>query len=65
MKHRLCVKYNFDLGKDLGEFDNIDKLTMFADYRVPQALEYFGILRYSKELKEVLKSLTVLEIGNR
>jgi len=38
---------------------------MFADYRVPQALEYFGILKYSEELKKVLQSNTVLESGDR
>jgi len=52
-------------GKGLGEFTNINKLTMFADYRVPQALEYFGILRYSSELKSVLEKGTILKNGSR
>lgn len=29
-------------GKDYGEFDDIDQITMFADYRIPQALVHFG-----------------------
>ncbi|KAK0180909.1 hypothetical protein PV327_003241 [Microctonus hyperodae] len=37
-------------GKDLGEFNDIDVITMFADYRVPQVLMHFGALRYSNPL---------------
>ncbi|XP_068101243.1 queuosine 5'-phosphate N-glycosylase/hydrolase-like isoform X2 [Hyperolius riggenbachi] len=51
-------------GKGDGCFTDIDKITMFADYRVPQALVHFGVLRYSEELlkklKEVLGSLALL-----
>ena len=35
-------------GQGLGEFTDIDSLTMFADYRVPQSLQYFGALVYSE-----------------
>lgn len=35
---------------------NIDWLTMFADYRVPQALVYLGALRYSEALMQALKN---------
>lgn len=35
---------------------NIDWLTMFADYRVPQALVYLGVLRYSDSLLQALKN---------
>ena len=34
-------------GKGIGRFDDIEVLTMFADYRVPQSLQYFGALKYS------------------
>ena len=34
-------------GKGIGRFDDIEALTMFADYRVPQSLQYFGALKYS------------------
>ena len=42
--------------EDRGQGDtiNIDWLTMFADYRVPQALVYFGALRYSDTLMQAL-----------
>lgn len=37
-------------GKGFGEFEDIDSVTMFADYRVPQSLVYFGALKYSDNL---------------
>lgn len=37
-------------GKGLGRFDDIESLSMFADYRVPQSLQYFKIFEYSPEL---------------
>lgn len=39
-----------------GDIINMDWLTMFADYRVPQALVYLGALRYSDTLMQALKS---------
>lgn len=39
-----------------GDFINMDWLTMFADYRIPQALVYLGVLRYSDELMQALKN---------
>ncbi|EPZ34873.1 Protein of unknown function DUF2419 domain-containing protein [Rozella allomycis CSF55] len=43
-------------GKNIGEFTNIDDITMFADYRVPQALCGLGILEYSPALLSKLNS---------
>ncbi|KAL2870669.1 queuosine 5'-phosphate N-glycosylase/hydrolase [Aspergillus lucknowensis] len=37
-------------GEDYGEFHDIDKITMFADYRIPQMLHYLGCLMYSPPL---------------
>ena len=34
-------------GQGLGKFEDIDKITMFADYRVPQILLELDILVYS------------------
>ena len=42
-------------GQDVCHFDDIDDITMFADYRVPQSLQYFGVFEYSDELLEFLK----------
>jgi hypothetical protein len=44
--YRAC----FD-AQGLGEFHDIDSITMFADYRVPQALVHFGVLSYAPELQ--------------
>jgi len=41
-------------GKGYGQFDDIDSITMFADYRIPQALVWFGVLKYSNDLMEKL-----------
>lgn len=38
-----------------GNIPNLDYLTMFADYRVPQALVYLKALKYSSTLMEALK----------
>ncbi|XP_074526552.1 queuosine 5'-phosphate N-glycosylase/hydrolase [Halichoeres trimaculatus] len=50
-----------------GEVDinNMDWLTMFADYRVPQALVYLGALRYSDTLMLALKNGELLSSGDR
>ncbi|RCN52426.1 hypothetical protein ANCCAN_01469 [Ancylostoma caninum] len=45
-------------------FSDIGILTMFADYRVPQALAYLGVLEYSKELLDALKPNHRLENGS-
>ena len=36
----------------LGEFCDIDQLTMFADYRVPQILREWNVLQYSDALSD-------------
>lgn len=48
--------WNFFGGSGLGEFRDINRITMFADYRVPQVLVYFGAMSYSDELMVLLKS---------
>ncbi|KAI8910364.1 hypothetical protein EDD86DRAFT_189858 [Gorgonomyces haynaldii] len=42
-------------GTDYGYFSDIDSITMFADYRVPQALLAIGLISYSPELEQRLK----------
>lgn len=43
-------------GEGDGEFHDIDYITMFADYRVPQVLVHFGALEYARPLISVLTS---------
>ncbi|KAF7732775.1 hypothetical protein EC973_000048 [Apophysomyces ossiformis] len=50
-------------GQDYGAFDDIDTITMFADYRVPQALHYLGLLEYSHELITKLEQRENLPVG--
>lgn len=51
-------------GESHGRFDDIDQITMFADYRVPQVLAHLGILRYSDPLLAVLRSGELLPSGS-
>ncbi|KMY95501.1 queuosine salvage protein [Drosophila simulans] len=51
-------------GQGLGYFNDIDQITMFADYRIPQVLVHFGSLEYTSELLEFLKTDTILENGD-
>ena len=44
-------------------FNDIDRLTMFADYRVPQALNYFGLIIYRDDLMTKLREEPHLEPG--
>uniref|UniRef100_A0A3Q1ILQ5 Queuosine 5'-phosphate N-glycosylase/hydrolase n=2 Tax=Anabas testudineus TaxID=64144 RepID=A0A3Q1ILQ5_ANATE len=48
-----------------GDVINMDWLTMFADYRVPQALVYLGALRYSDKLMQTLRNGELLCSGDR
>ncbi|CAB3240127.1 unnamed protein product [Arctia plantaginis] len=56
--------WNLFGGTCLGEFTDIDKITMFADYRIPQVLAYFGVLTYSDELMDKLKNDVLLPSGS-
>lgn len=50
--------------KDLGYFHDIDQITMFADYRVPQSLAFFGVLKYSPQLQLLLQKGDLLPHGH-
>lgn len=51
-------------GQSWGEFSDIDKLTAFADYKVPHVLRHLGILRYSPELAERIDRREELPAGS-
>ncbi|KAF7397634.1 hypothetical protein HZH68_008856 [Vespula germanica] len=51
-------------GHDYGRFNDIDYITMFADYRIPQVLIHFGAIRYSNPLLSKLQSDLELEWGS-
>ncbi|KAK5909835.1 hypothetical protein CesoFtcFv8_003728 [Champsocephalus esox] len=48
-----------------GDIINMDWLTMFADYRVPQALVFLGALRYTDTLMQALNKGELLSSGDR
>ena len=52
-------------GESYGAFKDIDKITMFADYRVPQILNNMGCLYYSPSLDAVIRGKKMIESGSR
>ncbi|KAK4893675.1 hypothetical protein LTR27_007922 [Elasticomyces elasticus] len=51
-------------GTGYGEFNDIDNLTMFADYRVPQMLHSLGVLSYSPTLLYRLRDRKDIPTGH-
>ena len=51
-------------GESFGHFDDIDKITMFADYRVPQILNNLGCLWYSPLLDNAVRHKKPIESGH-
>ncbi|KAL4445457.1 hypothetical protein ABPG74_004531 [Tetrahymena malaccensis] len=43
-------------GKDYGRFDDIEEVTTFPDYRVPQILNHYDVIQYSEELTNIIES---------
>jgi hypothetical protein len=52
-------------GMDWGYFKDIDKLTAFADYKLPQVLRHLGILCYGPDLTQKVDQGILLEAGSR
>lgn len=50
-------------GNGLGEFYDIDVLTAFADYKLPQVLRHLGILEYSEELSKIVDNRIMIKSG--
>ncbi|MCL5970154.1 MAG: queuosine salvage family protein [Patescibacteria group bacterium] len=44
---------------------NIETLTAFADYKIPQMLRKFGIISYSKELEDKIDNYVLIKEGCR
>ena len=51
-------------GKGLGSFSDMQDLTMFADYRVPQFLRDAGVMVYSDRLAAAVDAGTELLAGS-
>lgn len=52
-------------GQSYGEFHDIDTITMFADYRIPQALVQFNAMEYSDKLITFLNKGQLMNTGDR
>lgn len=50
--------------KDYGFFPDISEISMFADYRIPQSLIYYGAMEYSHDLHGILEANMLLENGS-
>jgi len=50
-------------GKDRANFTDIDKLTAFADYKLPQVLRHLGIFDYGQALAQKVDQEIYLEPG--
>lgn len=51
--------------KGIGYFKDIEKITMFADYRVPQVLIYFNVMEYNEKLLNELRKDIILKNGDK
>lgn len=51
-------------GKKWGRFRDIDRLTAFADYKLPQVLRELGIISYRPELASKIDTMEHLEAGS-
>ena len=52
-------------GKRLGSFHDLHELTAFADYKVPQVLRRFDVLRYAPELESALHARQLIPANSR
>ncbi|GAB7350737.1 hypothetical protein MBLNU459_g1288t1 [Dothideomycetes sp. NU459] len=51
-------------GEGFGQFDDIQNITMFADYRIPQMLHTLGCLSYSPPLDYTIRAMQSIESGH-
>lgn len=51
-------------GTSYGAFHDIDTITMFADYRIPQMLNTLGVLQYSPPLDSHIRRRKPIESGH-
>jgi len=52
-------------GCGLGYFKDLDYLTAFADYKIPQIFNHFGILEYSEDLENKIRRQILVKAGSR
>ncbi len=62
---QICVAdlYGAFGGKRWGAFTDLEKLTIFADYKLPQVLRHYGVLEYAPELAQHIDNQELLQPG--
>ncbi|HEY6287660.1 MAG TPA: queuosine salvage family protein [Ktedonobacteraceae bacterium] len=62
---QICVAdlYGAFGGKRWGAFTDLDKLTIFADYKLPQVLRHYGMLEYASGLAQRIDNQELLQPG--
>ncbi|MDQ2714972.1 MAG: queuosine salvage family protein [Chloroflexota bacterium] len=62
---QICVAdlYTACAGQRWGALANLDQLTIFADYKLPQVLRHFGVLAYDPALATRVNAQELLEPG--
>jgi hypothetical protein len=51
-------------GREWGSFNDMERLTAFADYKLPQVLRHVGILRYAQALAQKVDQRMLLRSGS-
>lgn len=57
--------YGASGGESWGALSNLDQLTGFADYKVPQVLRHLGILRYTDALSQTIQERRLIPPGSQ
>jgi hypothetical protein len=62
---QICVAdlYGSFGGRRWGAFSDLDKLTIFADYKLPQVLRHYGVLEYHPNLAARIDNQELLDAG--
>ena len=62
---QICVAdlYGAFGGKHWGAFTDFDKLTIFADYKLPQVLRHYGVVEYDSGLAQRIDNQELLQPG--
>ncbi len=51
-------------GEGFGKFNDLHKITIFADYKLPQFLRAMGVMEYSPELAQKVDNYVLIEYGS-
>ncbi len=63
---QICVAdlYASFSGESWGRFSDLDQLTIFADYKLPQVLRYTGVLEYEPQLAARVDAQDLIQQGS-